>query len=66
MPSKRRARAPSIDDRRISGNPFDAAKWSLARRRRGWVVLDALGNPIHEASSKAAAAAWWVGITAHE
>lgn len=47
-----------IDDRSISGNPYDASKWLVKRRGEGWVVLDDVGNPIHEARTKAAATAW--------
>ena len=63
MPSKRRLQSTSIDDRSISGNPFDASRWAVKREGSGWVVLDALGNVIHESPTEAAANAWWVGIT---
>jgi len=59
-----RKRVTSIDDRSISGNPYDATKWAVRRRRGGWVVLDGLGNEIHEAPTKAAAFAWIEELTA--
>jgi hypothetical protein len=53
-----------IDDRLISGNPYDESKWRVVPRGAEWVVLDALGSAIASKPTQSEAEQWLADLRA--